>query len=184
MIETMPNKRVPHLGFTLIELLVVFAILGILATIGIGSYMSSQMKSRDSHRKTDLKNIAIALETFYNDAQAYPTSSAGKILGCGATGDAACSWGSAWAGNGVTYMSILPDDISANDYFYHSEDGTSYELYARLENTADQKAIRTDEGAAAGYADMICLGTTVRCNFVVASANAELPAVIADGGEE
>ena len=182
--DAMKNRRITQLGFTLIELLVVFAILGILATIGIGSYMSSQMKSRDSHRKTDLKNIAIVLETFYNDAQAYPTSSAGEILGCGAGGDTACAWGAAWAGNGVTYMSILPDDISANDYFYHSEDGTSYELYARLENTADQKAIKTDEGAAAGYEDMICSGTTVRCNFVVASANAELPTVIADGEEE
>ncbi|MCL4360231.1 type II secretion system GspH family protein [Patescibacteria group bacterium] len=40
-------------GFTLIELLIVIAILGILVRLGLASFLSSQIKSRDSRRKSD-----------------------------------------------------------------------------------------------------------------------------------
>ncbi|NCN06972.1 MAG: prepilin-type N-terminal cleavage/methylation domain-containing protein [Candidatus Pacebacteria bacterium] len=169
-------------GFTLIELLVVIAILGILSTIGIGSFLSSQMKSRDARRKTDLKNIAIVLETYYNDKNSYPTASSGKIVGCGAAGTEPCSWGQEWAGNGALYMAVLPDDSSAYNYTYVS-DGVSYALYARLENTGDPKAAKVGD-VPGGYTGIICEGTTTRCNYVVASSNATLPGIVADGSED
>ncbi|MGB9706948.1 MAG: type IV pilin protein, partial [Microgenomates group bacterium] len=62
----------PKFGFTLIELLVAVAILGILATVGLGSFQSSQMKGRDARRKSDLSQIQKALEMYYNDKGAYP----------------------------------------------------------------------------------------------------------------
>ncbi|MDA1079962.1 MAG: prepilin-type N-terminal cleavage/methylation domain-containing protein [bacterium] len=174
------KRRFFSSGFTLLELLVVIAILGILATIGLGSFASSQAKSRDSKRKSDLKNIAIVLETFYNDNIGYPVGAAGKIQGCGTDANATCGWGEAWTNNGVVYMSALPKDNSAFDYYYES-DGVSYELYARLENTNDKQAAKLS-GADAGYTGTTCLAGTppVLCNFVSASTNASINAVEAE----
>ncbi|KKR41619.1 MAG: Type II secretory pathway pseudopilin PulG-like protein, partial [Candidatus Woesebacteria bacterium GW2011_GWB1_40_12] len=61
------NIKNLSLGFTLVELLVVIAILGILATIGLVTFSSSQMRGRDAQRKSDLKQISSALEIYYND---------------------------------------------------------------------------------------------------------------------
>jgi len=126
-------------GFTLIELLVVMAILGILSSIGFGQYQTSQKKARDAQRKADLGNLSRALEMYYNDHRSYPLSENGKIK----IGSEVLEWGEdALAvkdpkGNTVVYMKKLPDDPASNfDYCYQS-DGTSFRLYARLENEND-----------------------------------------------
>ncbi len=64
-------------GFTLIELLVVIAIIGVLASIVLASLNSARRKSRDARRITDLKQIQLALELYF-DAQGstYPPASA------------------------------------------------------------------------------------------------------------
>jgi prepilin-type N-terminal cleavage/methylation domain-containing protein len=64
------NKR----GFTLIELLVVIAIIGILASIVLVSLNSAKQKARDARRISDVKNIQIALEEYYNDNLKYPAN--------------------------------------------------------------------------------------------------------------
>ena len=61
-------------GFTLIELLVVIAIIGVLASIIMVSLTSARAKGRDSRRITDIKNIQLGLEEYYNDKLYYPTS--------------------------------------------------------------------------------------------------------------
>lgn len=65
------------LGFTLIELLVVIAIIGVLASIVLASLNSARRKSRDARRITDLKQIQLALELYF-DAQGstYPVATA------------------------------------------------------------------------------------------------------------
>jgi len=175
----MPNiKQLHSFGFTLLELLVVIAILGILSAIGVGAFTSSQMKSRDSHRKTDLKNITTALEVYYNDNFGYPVSSAGAIKGC--YSDPAfvdCVWGGAWTGkSNVLYMAVLPVDNTVYDYYYISADGKSYVLFARLENTKDPGVVLngSDPGE---YTGTDCGNSTTLCNYAVASGNATLPGV-------
>lgn len=58
-------------GFTLIELLVVVVIIGILAAIAIPVFLSQREKAADSATKSDLKNAATFMETYFVDNQTY-----------------------------------------------------------------------------------------------------------------
>src|SRR3990167_4452603 len=69
-------------GFTLIELLVVIAIIGILSSIVLASLNSARQKGRDARRVSDIKQLQLALELYYdsNPTLGYPTA-----IGFGAT---------------------------------------------------------------------------------------------------
>lgn len=141
-------------GFTLIELLVVIAILGILATVGLGSFQSSQMKGRDAQRKHDLSQISKALEMYYNDEGKYTSA-----LPVG---------GDTWEGTNETiYMKSVPGDPKGGDYCYESDtNGTWYTIYAKLENTKDGAIAKS--GCSSGCT---CAGDSTY-NYKVFSQNA------------
>ncbi len=128
-------------GFTLMEILIAMAIIGILASVGFGSYIRSLKKGRDAQRKSDLNQVQSALEAYMSDFQVYPgCNSEGKIVGC-SDGDADCDWGDSFVRNvgdtTKTYMSRLPEDpVSGADYVYVS-DGDKYQLFSVLENDQD-----------------------------------------------
>jgi len=63
-------------GFTLLELLVVIAIIGILAAVGLGSYMTSRKRAVDSRKRSDLKQIQNAFEQYFSVNGAYPANEA------------------------------------------------------------------------------------------------------------
>ena len=167
----MPNLSKKN-GFTLIELLIVMVIIGILATIGLATFASSQMKSRDAKRKSDLQQISRALELYYNDKGQYPAPAAdnsGNILGCGAGAVAACIWGDpnlkfSNTTTGTIYMVRLPADPSSNSYYYVATKVsgiyTKYQLYARLENLQDKNIIVNGLNCGTG-----------NCNYGVSSSN-------------
>jgi prepilin-type N-terminal cleavage/methylation domain-containing protein len=71
-VNTLRNKE--QKGFTLIELLVVIAIIGLLASVVLLALNSARQKSRDAKRLADVRQIASALELYYNDNNAYPPS--------------------------------------------------------------------------------------------------------------
>ena len=62
------NKK----GFTLIELLVVIAIIGILTAIVTSNFTQSKAKARDSKRVSDVAQIQLALELFFDRCNQYP----------------------------------------------------------------------------------------------------------------
>lgn len=66
------NKRTQgEGGFTLIELLVVIIIIAILAAIAIPMYLSQREKGWEANAKSDLRNAAVAQESYYTEAQTY-----------------------------------------------------------------------------------------------------------------
>jgi prepilin-type N-terminal cleavage/methylation domain-containing protein len=79
------NKlRNKNKGFTLIELLVVIAIIGLLASVVLLALNSARAKSRDAKRIADIRQIASAMELFFNDNNAYPTNASIALLSSGA----------------------------------------------------------------------------------------------------
>lgn len=115
-------------GFTLIELLVVIAIIGILASVVLASLNSARKKSRDARRLSDIKQIQVALE-FYFDSNnsAYPADIYDTTNGL--AGASAC-------GSGNKCMPSVPTDpLDATvKYVYEPlSSETSYVLSATLE---------------------------------------------------
>ena len=110
-------------GFTLIELLVVIAIIGILATIVLVSLNTARSKARDTRRVSDLRQIALALEMYYDDNSTYPvvaTCVNGNIPAALATSG---------------YIGAVPEDPGATDTYAYLGTATTYTLKAVLENT-------------------------------------------------
>lgn len=157
-----------HYGFTLVEILIVIAIIGILTSIGLQSFNSSQMKSRDAKRKAHLQQISNALELYYNDKGQYPADNgSGSIMGCGAGAIVACTWGTSAFSNtttGTIYMVKLPTDPHSYSYYYRRTATSSYQLYASLENTQDKSILST-------LPNLNCGNGANSCNYGVSSAN-------------
>ncbi|MFH1611754.1 MAG: type II secretion system protein [bacterium] len=133
-------------GFTLIELLVVIAIIGLLASIVLVSVNSVRKKARTTKRISDLKNLSLALELYYdNNNNTYPSS----LGGAGVWDGLYSSWGDStpdWiAGLAPTYVSVLPRDPrnhtnGSQQYIYRS-DGNNYKLISHSpEDCAGVKA--------------------------------------------
>ena len=188
------NKLGFRKGFTLIELLVVIVIIGILATVGLASFNSSQMKGRDSKRKSDLKEVAAALELYYSDNGEYPSSNNGQIAACPSNTKPGtpCVWGSSEFTDGKTiYMKEVPDDPRSSSYFYrtvilNSVDRQAFQLYAHLENSEDLDCIPDRNGIPNCNSSELptippvpsCtsgtttgVNATITCNFAVTSPN-------------
>lgn len=63
-------------GFTLIELLVVIIIIAILAAIAIPMYLSQREKGWNANIRSDLRNAAVAQESYYTDHDQYTQTEA------------------------------------------------------------------------------------------------------------
>jgi len=69
-----PSTNRPTRGFTLIEILMVLAIIGLLVAIAIPQFITYRAIAIDSQMKSDLKNAALAMESYFAEKQSYPTT--------------------------------------------------------------------------------------------------------------
>ena len=106
------NKK----GFTLIELLVVIAIIGILSGIVLVSLGGARSKARDAKRQSDIQQIVVAQEMYYNDEEQYLTSAQ-------ATGTPAIFNGS------TTYLAAMNDPQAGRNYFWLDNTGNNSQYF-------------------------------------------------------
>ena len=145
-------------GFTLIELLVVIAIIGILATIVLVSLNSARQKARDVRRIGDLRQVALALEMYYDDAKSYPTPAVAGCIAGNYTGTLTTA-----LTTGTVYMPAVPLDplnASVNVYMYATDATTLAQRYvlravlemhnAALDTDVDSPSVGVPYGCACG----------------------------------
>jgi prepilin-type N-terminal cleavage/methylation domain-containing protein len=156
-------------GFTLIELLVVIAIIGILSAVVLTSLDGARKRGRDARRLSDVKQIQLALELYYDQWHEYPAT-----IGTAAS--------SVLVSNG--YIASLPVDPSNNAVYAYSPYAAStpaaansvcsgYHLGASLESGPAHPQLGTDADLAATPAGLI------RCTD--AGATADFPGVDTGG---
>jgi prepilin-type N-terminal cleavage/methylation domain-containing protein len=160
-------------GFTLIELLVVIAIIGILSAVVLTSLNGARQKGRDARRISDIKQIQLSLELYYDSTGAYPASI------CTA-GTGPCT-SSVLVTNG--YIASLPFDPSNTGtkiYSYVPYASTAnnticsgYHIGADLESGSTHNALQTDADATTltANAGETQIASTQVCNIAGVGAD-------------
>jgi len=125
-------------GFTLIELLVVIALIGVVSTLSISYFFQYQARARDNQRKSDLAQIASALERYYSQNKFYPSTSTNPTN----SGLAYQPWidglTTEFTYNQGNIVPRDPKNVDTSVYYYTpSPDFKRYILWAQLENTKD-----------------------------------------------
>jgi prepilin-type N-terminal cleavage/methylation domain-containing protein len=99
-------------GFTLIELLVVIAIIGILSSVVLASLGTARQKARDATRISDIKNVQLGLELYYDGRQAYPGNTSAAAFDAAALFTNAGWTTNPFVGNNA-YIPVFPTDPSS-----------------------------------------------------------------------
>ena len=127
-------------GFTLIELLVVIAIVGLLASIVMVSLNSARAKARDAKRAADIKQVALALEMYYDTNNSYPVATAwyGGTGNC--WGTVTDNWVPGLSPNYISKLPLDPKPTNCSSVYLYASNGTDYKVLAHVpENCADSK---------------------------------------------
>lgn len=134
-------------GFTLVEILVVATIIGLLASVGIFSYVQFSKQSRDAKRKSDLEVVRSAVELYRSSNNTYPLSVT--------WGGDICDPGGCVNG---TYLQGVPNDpkASTDATYYYTSDGSDYTLGASMESSSTSTCGDCNSGAG-----------TQSCNYCV-----------------
>lgn len=115
-------------GFTLIELLVVIAIIGILSSVVLVSLNTARQKARDAQRISDVRQIQLALEFYYDaaDPNSYPVMVAGDATPASVVGAALAP----------TYLPVMPTEpVSGGNPYRYEGSATTYCIGVNLEVT-------------------------------------------------
>lgn len=156
------------------ELLIVVALIMILSSVTVGSYLQATIRSKDTARKSDLNQIVKALESFNTDVGRYPLSVTNEdYIHCynkvsGAVTNPACPGNKLYAsidGSRIDYM-LIPTDPDPNQKYVYISDGSSFSIYSALENTSDKDLLKLDSGSVDLDPWDISCGD-LKCNYKV-----------------
>ncbi|MDE2040947.1 MAG: type II secretion system protein [Patescibacteria group bacterium] len=160
-------------GFTLIELLMVIVIIALLTSVILSSLANSKGKARDGKRISDISQIQLSLEQYFDRCNVYPpTIDPSNSL---YTDPNQCS-----ANPGIlmsSFISTMPTPPSGSslaqsqyDYAYNST-RTDYALHAVLENTNDavKDGLPSNTYPLSGWTS--ALGNTFTCNNAAGSTD-------------
>jgi type II secretory pathway pseudopilin PulG len=134
------KKRSHQAAISLIEVLIVVTILAIFVLMALRQFGPQLDRARDSKRKDDLDQIAIAFENYYNDNECYPP--ADILNNCN--------------GSELSpYLGAIPCDPSTKQpYEYRPYPGEhtcgGYRVYASLRNDRDDAIARLGCNQAPG----------------------------------
>ncbi len=114
-------------AFTIIELLVVIAIIALLTGIIMTNLTSAKSRARDAKRISDMGQIALALELFYDRCGSYPIAEGYLSLSEDANG---------YCPSGVTFedfMSVIPSNPAPYDlpYYYYNAPSDEVDFKAK-----------------------------------------------------
>lgn len=126
-------------GFTLIELLVVIAIIGILSSVVLASLNSARVKGRDARRISDIKQMQLALELYYDVNQSY-------IVG---TGSASTTLTALVSNNFISSVPQDPTNTGIYIYSYSSSDSATPAVQCTVAPCASYILKAVIEGAGA-----------------------------------
>ncbi len=110
------------------ELLIVIVIIAVLAAIAIPKFSNSNLRSRESSLKSDLKICRDAVQNFYTDTTYYPST----LAALAATSAPATGKDSSGADQTITasnwhgpYLQSVPNDpVSGSAFTYSTASGT------------------------------------------------------------
>ncbi len=115
-------------GLTLIEILIVVALLMLILLALFRVFNVDINRTKDAQRKSDLRDIKLAFEDYYNDHQEYPEEAA--LADC--------------SGNSLMpYLSKVPcDPVTGEPYLYipfpgNGDNSQGYRVLSRLDDTSD-----------------------------------------------
>jgi prepilin-type N-terminal cleavage/methylation domain-containing protein len=106
-----PTRRHGERGFTLVELMVVVAIIAVIAGIIIPNYVHARRQAVVANSEANLKQIATALELYFDDHQDYPAGSHANVTP------------TLFGGPNNNYLNATPQN-DHNDYVYTYSGGS------------------------------------------------------------
>lgn len=122
----MTMKQRNQRGFTLIEIMVVMVILGLLVAVVAPNIMGRSDQAKVTIAKTQMRNVANALDMYRLDNSSYPSTQQGleALVERPSGSPDAKNW------NPDGYLDAVPEDPWGNQYQYISLGSSDYDLFS------------------------------------------------------
>lgn len=122
----MTMKQRNQRGFTLIEIMVVMVILGLLVAVVAPNIMGRSDQAKVTIAKTQMSNVANALDLYRLDNSHYPSTQQGleALVNRPSGSPEPKNW------NPDGYLKSVPEDPWGNQYQYLQTGSSSYDLFS------------------------------------------------------